>query len=193
VECFAYFPSLIYREERPDWVEEVKNKATPYINEMREGCGFSVLQTNSMVNDPSLTFLRDAFFNVSVGALEEQGYNLERYDFFVNGMWGQEINESGGHSFHVHANTQMCGFYFFESSDNGGYPIFKDPRFSKSCVDLFPVPQLNVTNATPEIHFDNIVPGSFLIFNAWLPHAISTNLGKSSTKFIHFTLTHREK
>lgn len=193
MECFAYFPSLIYREERPDWVEEVKNKATPYINQMREGCGFSVLQTNSMVNDPGLSFLRDAFFNVSVGALKEQGYDLDRYEFFVNGMWMQEISESGGHNFHVHANTQMCGFYFLEASDRGGYPIFKDPRFSKSCVDLFPAPQANVTNASPEVHFDNVLPGSLFVFNAWLPHAISTNLAKNPTKFMHFTLTHREK
>ena len=193
MDCFGYFTSLIYREERPDWVREVSDKAAPYIDEMRQGCSFPVLQTNSMINDPGLSFLRDAFFHASVGALKEQGYDLDRYEFFVNGMWLQEIHESGGHNFHVHANTQMCGLYFLESSDGGGYPIFKDPRSSKYCVDLFAVVQPNVTNATPEIHFDNIAPGSFFVFNAWLPHAISTNTSKAPTRFLHFTLTHREK
>ena len=193
MQCFAYFPSLIYREECPNWVEEVKSRATPYLNEMREGCGSPVLQTNCMANDPSLAFLRDAFFTASLGALKEQGYDTDRYDFFVNGMWAQEINEGGGHVLHVHANTQMCGLYFVESPENGSYPIFKDPRFSKSCLDLFSTPTLDVTNATPEIHFDNILPGSFFIFNAWLPHSICTNMAKSPTRFIHLTLAHKEK
>jgi uncharacterized protein (TIGR02466 family) len=193
MQCFAYFPSLVYREECPDWVAEVKNKTAPYLDEMREGCGFSVLQTNSMVNDPSLAFLRDAFFNASVGALKEQGYDLDRYDFFVNGMWGQEISSEGEHTPHVHANTQMCGLYFLDTPKNGAYPVFKDPRFSKACMDLFSAPQSDITNATTDIHFDSVRPGSFLIFNSWLPHSISKNMAKDLTKFIHFTLTHREK
>jgi uncharacterized protein (TIGR02466 family) len=193
MQCFAYFPTLVYREECPAWLLETKNNLAPYLEQHQaQGASF-VTQTENLAQNPKFCFLKDVFLHASVQVLKEQGYSTDPYDFFVESMWGQEINSNGGMPFHVHPNTQLCGLYFLESPQNSSYPIFKDPRTCKSGMELWPQDNTQLTNASSEVHFSNVLPGSFFIVNSWLQHSLSINLSNEKTKLIHFTVSHKSK
>lgn len=200
MQAFAYFPSIIYREEYPEWVDKVKVACDKHFKciegEMQNknpGVSFPVLQTYHMAQDPELLYLHDCFLQTGIAILKEQGYFVDRYDFYVSGMWGQDIKCYGGHQKHVHSNTQISGFYFLETPQNGSYPIFHDPRPGKSMTDLESPILEDVTYATQAIHFSNVVPGTFLFFNSWLPHEITTSQAAAPSKFIHFTMSSKMK
>jgi uncharacterized protein (TIGR02466 family) len=192
---FHYFPSPIYREEIPDWVPLVSEKFQKYFDwqdnwNKENNLNYLVTQTQNATNDPDLLFLQTYFKDKSIEILKGQGYLLDGYNLHVSGMWGQEIKKHGMHEPHVHAHTQMCGLYFLDTPENGSYPIFSDPRPGKVMCDYLQINDGNVHVATPKIHFNNVAPGTFMFFNAWLPHQFQMQFVDNSTKFIHFTLSH---
>ena len=195
---FHYFQTAVYREERPEWVEPVLRRSESYYEaqqkrQKKENIRWPVIQTEHMGNDPELQFLGEFFGQTATGILESQGYYLEPYELRVNGMWGQEIGQGGMHEPHVHASTQMCGFFFLQTPEWGAYPIFSDPRPGKLMTDFWTKQDGNVHLASPQIHFNNILPGTFMFFNAWLPHQLTINQNTEPTKFVHFLLSAREK
>lgn len=194
---FHYFPSAIYREEKPEWVPHVLRQADRYYEEQKRinqenKISYPVVQTGHMGNDPELFFLADYFATTAAGLLRQQGYYVDNVNFYTSGMWAQEIGCTGMHEPHIHANTQMCGLYFLETPDGGSYPIFSDPRPGKLMTDFLMADQ-EVRVGTPRIYFNNMAPGTFMLFNAWLPHQLTPNMSDKPTKFIHFTLGHKEK
>jgi uncharacterized protein (TIGR02466 family) len=186
MESYFYFPSVIYREERAEWVEKTLRHTLNYYEETESSV---VKQTCSMIRDSNLHFLSSYFKDKSVSILKEQGYFTDECEFFIEGMWGQEFAFSGSNIFHVHSNSQISGFYFLETSEGGSYPIFDDPRSGKKMSDLASATNDQVTLATPQIHFNNVKPGTMMFFNSWLPHMITTNQTEDKTKFIHFILS----
>ena len=195
---FHYFQTAVYREERPEWVDPVLRRSESYYEAQRkrhkeENIGWPVIQTEHMGNDPELQFLGEFFGQRATGILESQGYYLEPYELRVNGMWGQEIGQGGMHEPHVHASTQMCGFFFLQTPEWGAYPIFLDPRPGKLMTDCWTKQDGNVHLASPQIHFNNVLPGTFMFFNAWVPHQFTINQNQEPTKVVHFLLSAREK
>jgi len=198
VNEFHYFQTAVYREERPEWVDPVLRRSESYYEAQRkrhkeENIGWPVIQTEHMGNDPELQFLGEFFGQRATGILESQGYYLEPYELRVNGMWGQEIGQGGMHEPHVHASTQMCGFFFLQTPEWGAYPIFLDPRPGKLMTDCWTKQDGNVHLASPQIHFNNVLPGTFMFFNAWVPHQFTINQNQEPTKVVHFLLSAREK
>ncbi len=194
---FHYFPSAIYREEKPEWVAHVLKQADQYYEQQKQvnkehGNSYPVVQTGHMGGDPELFFLADYFAKTATDLLVQQGYDLLRYEFYTSGMWGQEIGCTGMHEPHVHANAHMCGLYFLDAPEGGSFPVFSDPRPGKIMTD-FLMSDGEVRVGTPRIFFNNMVPGTFMFFNAWLPHQFTQNQAQTSTKFIHFTLSCKEK
>jgi len=193
VNEFHYFPSAIYREEKPEWVPHVLRQADRYFEEQKKlnkehGCDLTVNQTANIGDDPELFFLSDYFAKTSTDLLQKQGYLIDQYEFYTSGMWGQEIGLDGMHDPHVHANCQMCGLFFLDTQPGGSFPIFSDPRPGKVMTDFFVVDD-GVYVGTPKIYFNNMEPGTFMFFNAWLPHQFTQNKSQSMTKFIHFVLS----
>lgn len=186
MEAYSYFPSLIYREERVDWVEETLKHTQQYYEQMQPSI---VKQTEGMTNDSALYYLASYFKDKGVSILKEQGYCTDEHQFYLKGMWGQEFACTGSNFLHVHANSQISGFYFLETPEGGSYPIFDDPRPGKKMTDLWPTPSEEITLATPQIHFNNVKPGTMMFFNSWLPHMITPNQVQTPTKFIHFILS----
>lgn len=194
---FHYFPSAIYREEKPEWVPHVLKQADRHYEQQKQinkehQVNYPVVQTGHLGNDPELFFLADYFVKTATDLLAQQGYELSRYEFYVSGMWGQEIGCTGMHEPHVHPNAQMCGLFFLDTPEGGSYPIFSDPRPGKLMSDFFMVDG-EVRVGTPKIYFNNMSPGTFMFFNAWLPHQFSQNVTASPTKFIHFMLGCKER
>jgi uncharacterized protein (TIGR02466 family) len=186
---FDYFSSTIYREEIPIWVDKTLKIAEKHYEAVKQKVKDNVYQTQDMNEDKELNFLTSYFKDKSISILKEQGYATDSYEFFVEAMWGQEFNCNGSNIMHIHADSQLSGFYFLETPEGGSYPIFDDPRSSKKMASLMPEQTDKINSATSHIHFNNVIPGTMMMFNSWLPHMITTSFSKEPTKFIHFILS----
>jgi hypothetical protein len=192
MEGFAYFPAIVYRDERPDLVEKVLPTCVQYLDQVRKP-EWPMCQSAHLGNDPVLREVVNYLLLSAVDLLRGQGYAVERYDFYVSGLWAQEINRGGGTNVHVHKNSQMCGWFFLETPQGGAYPIYHDSRMNKAMSELDFVQGEEVSNATSSIHFNNMVPGTVLFSNSWMQHQLTGSNAETPTRCIHFIVSHRER
>ncbi len=193
----SLFPTLVYRDERPEFVQQAIQNTKPYFdalqNEYRQNQYKAVFQTRSMVADQKLTLLSSYLKDSCIKILHEQGYKTDLYDFAVSGMWGHLVYKGGIHLPHIHPNSQLSGFYFLEASNTSCFPMFSDPRPAKLMMDLQGQGTNKVHASTSQVIFKDILPGSVMFFNSWLTHEFTGNTSDMPTKFIHFYLTHKQK
>lgn len=184
---FSYFPSFIYREEKPEWVEDAKN-LLGRVEETKD-CSFDkqIFQT-SLLQDEEVFCVQEHLMLECVDALGGEGYDVNAYQF-KPALWGQKLYSGGNHFTHVHRDAVMCALYFLETPELGAYPIFSDPRAGKEMGSLRPSFGEEVTPALSDIHFNNIVPGTILYFASWLPHRLNASQTNQPTSFLHFTLS----
>ena len=187
---FHYFPSAVYREEIPDWAALALGFCADYY--AQAGNTTPMCQTVGFDSDPNLSFLLDHVANRAIEILRRQGYAVDMYDAFVQ-MWGQSVEDGGGHMVHVHKNSQISGFFVLQAEEGSAYPIFEDPRPAKLMVDLDLTDPTELSVGSPSVHFNNLLPGTLMLFNSWLPHHfVSTGQGKPC-KFIHFIVNLKGK
>jgi hypothetical protein len=118
---------------------------------------------------------------------------VAKYDFYLQGLWAQEINRGGGTNVHVHKNSQMCGWFFLETPQSGAYPVYHDPRMNKAMSELDFVQGEEVTNPTNSIHFNKVVPGTIMFSNSWMQHQLTASNADTPTRCVHFIVAHRER
>lgn len=191
MDAYAYFSSAVYREEHPDWVGYTLQVAQKYYNDAQNNT--TLAQTMHMANDPDLKFLVDYIVLAADSILRDQGYSMDKYELYVSGLWGQDVKCNGSTNVHVHKNSQLCGWFFLETPEDGSYPVFYDPRMNKQMIELDYVQGEEVKNATSSIHFKNVKPGTVLMANSWMQHQLTPNMSQSETKSIHFIVSHRER
>ena len=73
MEAYAYFPSTIYREEHPEWVEYTLQVAQKYYAAAQDGG--AIAQTAHMANDPDLKFLVDYLLLAGNTILRSKGWS----------------------------------------------------------------------------------------------------------------------
>jgi uncharacterized protein (TIGR02466 family) len=191
LQAFAYFPAMVYRDDHPEWVEYTKAVvAKHYAAAPQDG---ALLQTGYMANDPDLKFLVDYLLQSSTEILRSQGYDVDRYDFYLSGLWGQDVDCNGGTNVHVHKNSQISGWMFLDVPENGSYPVYYDPRKNKEMIELDFLQGNELVNASSSVHFKNIAPGTVLFANSWMQHQLTQNSAIEKTKSIHFTVSHKDK
>jgi len=188
---FEYFPSCVYRDEQPDWVGYTRQVVQKYYDQVASD-GI-VDQTAHMANDPELKFLVDYLLLASDTILREQGYDMDKYELYVAGLWGQDVKCNGSTNVHVHKNSQMCGWFFLETPEGGAYPVYHEPRMNKQMIELDLLPSAELTNSSSYVHFDNIKPGTILMANSWMQHQLTHNNSKEQSKSIHFIVSHKER
>ena len=191
MDRYEYFPSLIYRDERPDWVGYTLQVVEKYYAAVASAG--VVDQTDHMANDPDLKFLVDYLVLASDTILREQGYNVDKYELYVSGLWGQDVKCNGGTNVHVHKNSQICGWFFLETPEKGAYPVYHEPRMNKQMVELDYVQGPELVNASSHVHFNNVKPGTILMSNSWMQHQLTQNNSQEQTKSVHFIVSHRER
>ena len=186
--AFSYFPSFIYREEKPEWVEATIKLLNRVEAEARD-CSFDtqMFQTSLLQNE-EVSGMQEHLMFGCVDSLGKEGYDVNSYQY-KPALWGQKLYLGGNHFTHVHRDAVMCALYFLETPELGAYPIFSDPRAGKEMGSLRPVFGEEVTPAISDIHFNNIVPGTILYFASWLPHRLNPSQTKDATSFLHFTLS----
>lgn len=191
MERFEYFPSCVYRDEQPEWVGYARQVVQKYYDAVASDTTLD--QTAHMANDPELKFLVDYLLLAADAILREQGYAVDRYELYVSGLWGQDVKCLGGTNVHVHKNSQLSGWFFLETPEGGAYPVYHDPRMNKQMVELDYAQGTELTNASSQVHFTNVKPGTVLIANSWMQHQLTQNNAQSETKSIHFMISHRER
>lgn len=192
MQGFVYFPAIVYRDERPDLVQKILPTCVQYLNQVRNP-NQSFCQSKNLTQEPTLKDVTEYLLSSSVELLRSQGYLTEKYDFYFSGLWAQEINHGVGTNAHFHKNSQMCGWFFLETPENGAYPIYYDTRMNKSMIELDFVQNEEITNATNSIHFNNMEPGTVMFGNSWMQHQLSVHSGKTPTRCLHFIISHRER
>jgi uncharacterized protein (TIGR02466 family) len=191
MDRYDYFPSSVYRDEKPEWVEYALQVSQRYYAAVPPNGMLD--QTDHMGNDPDFKFLTDYLLGISDAILREQGYAVDKYELYVSGLWGQDVNCNSGTNVHVHKNSQLCGWFFLETSEGGAYPVYHDPRMNKQMIELDPIQSTELTGASSTVHFNNVKPGTILLANSWLQHQLTNNNSQNKTKSIHFIVSHRDR
>lgn len=194
---FCYFSSPIYRLEVPNWIQRISERCEALYEKQINFCkqnniGTDLIQTSSIHQDPCIKPFSDFVLGQSVLVLEKQGYDTNRYNIYFDALWAQRLEVGASHNVHVHPQTILSGFYILDTqqNENSSYPIFADPRPGKLMCDLFfsrNGPELNTI--APYIHFNNLLNGTLMIFNSWVPHIITPNNSSKPFKFIHFCVS----
>jgi uncharacterized protein (TIGR02466 family) len=188
---FEYFSSCVYRDEQPDWVGYTQQVVQKYYDQAASNGMLD--QTDHMAGDPDLKFLVDYLLLASDTILREQGYDMDKYELYVSGLWGQDVKCLGGTDVHVHKHSQICGWFFLKTPEGGAYPVYHEPRMNKQMVELDYVRGKELVNASSEVHFDSVKPGTILMANSWMQHQLTQNNSQAQTKSVHFIVSHRER
>jgi uncharacterized protein (TIGR02466 family) len=191
MDRYDYFPSSVYREEHPDWVNHTRQVVQKYYDQAVSNGMLD--QTAHMAGDPELKFLVDYLVLASDTILREQGYDMDKYELYVSGLWGQDVKCNGSTNVHVHKNSQICGWFFLETPEGGAYPVYHEPRMNKQMVELDYIHGKELVNASSEVHFNNVKPGTILMANSWMQHQLTQNNSQMQTKSVHFIVSHRER
>jgi hypothetical protein len=192
MEAFAYFPAIIYRDERPDLVESVLPACIQALDQARNP-EIPMVQSNHLGNESALREIANYLLLSVVDILRGQGYVTDKYDFYLQGLWAQEISAKAGTGVHIHKNSQICGWFFLETPEGGAYPVYHDTRMNKGMIELDYVQSGEITNATNTIHFNNVQPGSVLFSNSWMQHQLVGGPSELPTRCIHFIVSHKER
>jgi hypothetical protein len=192
MEGFAYFPAIVYRDERADLVDEIVPSCLQHLDSVRQP-ETPMCQSGDVRHDPTFRHVADYLLLSGVEMLREQGYAVERYDFYLKGLWVQETSKASGTNVHVHKNSQVCGWMFIDTPQGGAYPVYHDTRMNKAIVELDFVSSDEVTNATSSIHFNNVQPGTVLFANSWMQHQLVSGDAKTPTRSLHFIISHRDR
>lgn len=192
MQSFAYFPALVYRDERPDLLDVVFPSALKELETAKANSPF-ITQTDNLTKNLSFQDLSNYLLISSVDILKSQGYATDRYDFYLSALWAQEVNKGGGTNVHVHKNSQICGWYFLDVPENGAYPAYYDTRANKCMVELNFHQGDEIINATNTVYFGNIINGTVLFSNSWMNHQLLPGKSELPTRCIHFIVSHRDR
>ena len=191
MDRFEYFSSCVYRDEQPDWVGYTQQVVQKYYDQAASNGMLD--QTDHMAGDPDLKFLVDYLLLASDTILREQGYDMDKYELYVSGLWGQDVKCNGGTNVHVHKHSQICGWFFLETPEGCAYPVYHEPRMNKQIVELDYVQGNELTNASSLVHFNNVKPGTILMANSWMQHQLTQNNSQTQTKSVHFIVSHKDR
>ena len=188
METLYFFPSCVYRDERPEWVESARVVIDEYLASLEDkDAVYPVCQSGAMFDDRILDLTR----HIGVSAaniLRDQGFEMRNRRTVLTEIWGQQFQRAGRHDPHVHAyGAQISGFYFIDVPEGSALPMITDPRPGKRQINLEVRASDDISYASDNIVF-KVVPGTLLLMNSWLPHAFTIHNSDEPLKFIHFNL-----
>jgi len=191
MDRFEFFPSWVYRDEQPEWVAYSRQLVQKFYDQVASNGMLD--QTAHMANDPDLKFLVDYLLLASNTILREQGYDMDKYDLYLSGLWGQDVKCNGSTNVHVHKNSQISGWFFLDTPEGGAYPVYHDPRMNKQMIELDYAQSAELTNSSSFVHFNNVKPGTILMANSWMQHQLTQNNSQTETKSVHFIVSHKDR
>jgi len=194
----SYFPTVIWSEEKPEFVKSLNKASNKYIKDARTrektfikehgDFGRSYHSTPLTLDNDFLDF-RNYIGQKSWEYLDHQGFDMRQYTTMFSELWVQEFAKKGGghHSAHIHWNQHVSGFYFLKCSNKTSYPIFHDPRTGARATKLKMKSQNNILSSTELVNYQP-KPGTLIIFPGYLEHEFAVDFGKDSFRFIHWNI-----
>lgn len=188
-----HFPCPMYLIDRPDFlgvvntVSEEALEAQKKIQTLNEI--YPVYMTGNYYGDPRLAKFTEFVGATAWNILNEQGYAMHDKVVSFTEMWTQEHHKHSAMDQHVHGfGSQIVGFYFLETPEDGSRVVFHDPRSAKVQIDL---PEQDMNMATPASKMINFEPkpGMFIFANSWLAHSFTRHAADKPIKFVHFNIT----
>jgi len=202
----GYFTTPIYSTLILDWLKPLIKATDPFIKEAKNNNKIHITKRNkelkknisdmgmshhsrSIIDIPEFKELQNFVHKSSNKILDHMGYDLSGYELHHTEMWVQEFAKQGGghHEGHIHYDNHISGFYFLKCSEKTSFPIFHDPRSAKIMSDLPMKNQLEINFSSPYIHYKP-VPGTLILFPAFLEHSFTYDLGIEPFRFIHFNI-----
>lgn len=178
------FCSHVYYIYNNKWLKLFKNILN---NDLEKNNDFNLKKYISS-NEETLNF-SDYITSLSLEILNSQGYDLKKYSLKVNELVLNKFSTKKLLSEDVKLNPEghISGYYFLECDDKTPYPLFHDPRPSKAMIQL---PQKNikeVNESSDKVRF-NIIPGSLILFNSYLPCELPIGDNLSKFSFVTFNI-----
>ena len=202
----GYFTTPVYSTLILDWLKPLIKATDPFIKEAKNNNKVHITKRNKEfkknINDIGMSHhsrsiididefkeLQNFVHKSSNKILDHMGYDLSEYNLHYTEMWVQEFAKQGGghHEGHIHYDNHISGFYFLKCSEKTSFPIFHDPRPAKIMSDLPMKNQLEINFSSPYIHYKP-VPGTLILFPAFLEHSFTYDLGIEPFRFIHFNI-----
>lgn len=188
----VYFPTVVYRIEKPEFLEAVGKIAEEALVDVRKNSAlnemYPVHMTGNLFDKPDIIPFQYYVGATAYNILSEQGYNLDGFEPYFSEMWCQEHYKHSGMEQHVHgAGSQIVGFYFLDTPENCSKVVLHDPRPAKSMSSWTEADMNKATAASGMINFTP-KPGLLMFTNAWLPHSFSRHGSDEPMRFIHFNL-----
>jgi uncharacterized protein (TIGR02466 family) len=188
-----HFPCPIYLIERPDFLEVVNTVSEEALAEAKKAQSlneiYPLYMTGSYFSDPRMAGFTEFVGATAWNILNEQGYAMQDKAVQFTEMWTQEHYKHSAMDAHVHGfGSQIVGFYFLETPEDGSRVVFHDPRAAKVQIDL---PEQDMNMATPASKMINFTPkpGMMIFANSWLMHSFTRHAADLPIKFVHFNLT----
>ena len=194
----SYFPTVIWSEEKPEFVKSLNKASNKYIKDARNrekkyikefgDFGRSYHSTPLTADNDFLDF-RNYIGQKSWEYLDHQGYDMNLYSTLFSEMWVQEFAKNGGghHNAHIHWNQHVSGFYFLKASEKTSFPLFHEPRTGARTTKLKLKNGKGIYGGTELVNF-KVKPGSLIIFPGFLEHEFTVDHGKEPFRFIHWNI-----
>jgi len=188
-----HFPCPIYIIERPDFLDAVNVVSEEGLEVARKRRDlneiYPVHMTGNYFADPRVSNFSEFVGATAWNILNEQGYAMQDKAVQFTEMWTQEHHKHSAMDAHIHGyGSQIVGFYFLDTPENGCNVVFHDPRAAKVQIDL---PEQDMSIATPASKMINFTPkpGMMIFANSWLAHSFTRHASEQPIKFVHFNLT----
>jgi len=193
---FNYFPTLIYTVKKPEFLKVVRQVCDENVEKVKKDKKldeiYPVYMTGNLYDDPRMQDFAAFVGQTAWNILDGQGYNMAGFHTFFSEMWCQQHYKHSAMEQHVHGfGSQIVGFYFTQTPEDGSRVVFHDPRAGKVMTSL---PEKNGGEATAASGMINFVPepGLMIFTNAWLAHSFTRHAAKKPIQFIHFNLGVRQ-
>jgi uncharacterized protein (TIGR02466 family) len=199
----GYFITPIYDIFLPELIKPLNKASDKFIKEIKKinilenkkkfkkniGDLTKVHHSTSLINVKEFEEIKNFVLNQSPFVLDQIGYDISNHRMVMTEMWVQEFAEKGGgyHEGHIHSNNHISGFYFLKCSENTSNPIFHDPRYSKTMMQLPEKNKDNITFVNDLINY-RVMPGTLILFPAFIEHSFAIDAGIDPFRFIHFNI-----
>ena len=188
-----FFPCIVYTIDKPEFLDAVNivsNDALALIkkdHKMNET--YPVVMSGSMIGDSRSKEFEGFIAQAGWTVLDNQGYDMSKYNTYVSELWAQEHFKYSGMDEHVHPyGVLLSGFYFLETPEDGSMIHVHDPRPGKVQASLPEKDGAKVTSASNSFYLKP-KPGMMVISNSWLPHSFTRNASDKPCKFVHFNIS----
>ena len=184
------FKTCFYHQHFPKYVDVVNTTSKkPEYNLGNDNPKLPHSEMGVNINlDKDISEFADLVIQESWNILKHQGYKMEKYSTYYQGMWAQIHHKDSHMPVHVHPfGCQIVGFYFLEIPDDSCKVMFYDSNAGKVQNSLEIDNNTNISNASNILTFSPKV-GDLIFTNAWLPHAYTGNNSDQDFRFIHINI-----